>query len=177
MATRVDRAGFQSLFTGWTTSAWRLETQFVYHEPDEVEPLRRYLDGELDLDWLAEWFGRVRGWRARGRTFERVRVLSEPLTDYLRFELAITPSALDAGEDIRLLSQGVAERLALGTSDFWLFDDKTVVLMDFDDNGVCGADVITEPDEVVHYRAIRDRAWAHAVPAGEHRKTKVQRGL
>ncbi|GAA4013052.1 hypothetical protein GCM10022247_39590 [Allokutzneria multivorans] len=176
MATRVDREGFQSLFANWTSSAWRLETQFVYHEPDEVEPLRRFLEGALDLDWLAEWLDRIRGWRAQGRTFERVRVLTEPLTDYLRFEMAITPPAVEAGEDIRLLSATAAKSLALGTRDFWLFDDKILVLMDFDANGVCGAEVITEPDEVVHYRAIRDRAWAHAVPAEEYRATQVQRG-
>jgi hypothetical protein len=38
---------------------------------------------------------------ARGVTFRRVRVVSEPLSDYMRWEHACTDTNVQAGEDIR----------------------------------------------------------------------------
>jgi hypothetical protein len=163
--TRVTPVEFRALFDGVTRSAWRLETQFVYREPNEREPLHRFLSGEPDdLSWFTGWLDRIRLATAGGIRFGRVRVLSDPLTDYLRFELSITPPAVQAGEDIRVLPAHRARELGLPAEDFWLFDDERVALMDFGEHGVTGAEIITDPAEVARYRDVRDLALSAAVP-------------
>mgnify|MGYP006178464347 CR=1 FL=1 len=51
-----------------------------------------------------------------GKRVERVRVVDDPPSDYLRFEISITPHNLAVGEDIRYLDRdlaGVADRNAV----------------------------------------------------------------
>jgi hypothetical protein len=162
LATREE---FERLFDQFTRSAWRLECQGDYREPEEQEPLRRFLAGEPDDGaWFADWLLWIRQQRAVGRSVGRVRVLTEPLTDYLRFELAITPPAVEAGEDIHLLPAAAFRALDLPREDFWIFDDQTVALLHFGDTGVLGAEIITDDTRVASFRERRRRTWDAAFP-------------
>jgi hypothetical protein len=163
----LSRVEFRALMDTWRTSAWRWECQGVYREPSEQEPLRKFLAGEPDLSWFAGWLARVRTWTAAGQRMGRVRALTDPLTDYLQFELSITPPAIEAGEDIRFLPAGRADELELPDHDFWLFDDERVAVMTFGEHGVSGAELVTEPGKVAAYRAWRDTAVAAAVPLSD----------
>ncbi|MCE7001638.1 hypothetical protein LWC34_02100 [Kibdelosporangium philippinense] len=160
----LSRQEFQGLFASDWSSAWRWECQGTYHEPQEQEPLRRFLAGEADDHAWFAWPKRVRAWVSTGRKIGRVRMLTDPLTDYLRFELSITPPALDAGEDIRFLHHARAAELGAPDKDFWMFDDNTVVLMTFDDHGVSGAELITDATSVRPYADWQDVATREAVP-------------
>jgi hypothetical protein len=163
---------FAELFRTFRHSAWRLETQGVYHEPYEQAELARFLVGQpLDVSYLADWLDDVRTATHSGRRFERVRVLTEPLTDYLRFELTVAPHNAEAGEDIRVLSPAEAQRLRLPDHDFWLFDDERVAVMEFGPAGLIGADIHTDPGTVTQHRQWRDLAWRHATPFETYRTT------
>ena len=63
--------------------------------------------------------------------------MEEPLTDYLRYEMAVYAKNAEAGEEIRLI--GVSRSSwPVGVpqaTDFWLFDDKEVWDMHYDDSG------------------------------------------
>jgi hypothetical protein len=160
----LSRAEFEGLFDTFTASAWRLEIQGVYDEPEEREPLRRFLAGEPDdLSWMADWFAWIRTITRAGKRFGRVRVLTDPMTDYQRFELSVlTPPAVEAGEDIRILT--AAHGLRLPDQDFWLFDDTRVAVMHFGPNGVEGVDLLDDTTAVQPFRDVRDRAWDASVP-------------
>lgn len=167
MAELVSGEDFQRLFREFASTAFRLENQGVYREPDEDEPLRQFLAGETPDDrWLQPWVDNVRTATSQGRRFQRVRVLTEPLTDYLRFEMDLAlRQNIPAGEDIRALSGPEAAGLDLPEdTDFWLFDDDRVGLMHFGATGMLGAEMLTDPDTVAQYRTWRDRAWEFAIP-------------
>ncbi|MEU5848918.1 DUF6879 family protein [Saccharopolyspora shandongensis] len=170
MTDLVSGAEFDRLFRSFRDTAFRLETQGVYQEPVEDEPLRRFLNGEPPDDaWLAPWTDNVRAATSEGRRFQRVRVLTEPLTDYLRFEMDLALRAnLPAGEEIRSLSMSEAESLGLPLgSDFWMFDDDKVGVMHFGDRGMLGLEMITNAAAIEQHRRWRDRAWSAAAPAEE----------
>ncbi len=124
--------GFDELFSSFGRSAWRFETQPAYHVDAEQQAMRRYLNsGELDVSYLTGWLDGVREATRQGKRYARVRVLTEPLTDYLRFEMAVAPYNIAAGEDIRVLSPAQASELALPDYDYWLFDDEWLAIMHF----------------------------------------------
>lgn len=161
----VSRTDFEERFETFERSAWRLECQGVYHEPEEAEPLRRFLAGESDdLSWFADWPEWVAGKVAAGRRIGRVRVLTEPITGYLRFELErLTPPALEAGEDIRVLPAASFDGLGVPSEDFWLFDDEAAGVLRFGDTGVNGVDEVSEPDRVAEFVDRRERVMAASV--------------
>lgn len=161
----LSRADFEALFDTFTRSAWRLETQPAYDEPEEREPLRRWLAGEPDdLAWMADWWAWIRDITRSGKRFGRVRVLYDPPSDYQRFELgALTSPAVQAGEDIRILPVARARELNLPDQDFWLFDDSRVAVLHFGADGVAGAELIEDATAVRPFRHARDRAWDASV--------------
>lgn len=160
---------FGRLFREFKRTAWRWEAQGTYREPYEVAPLQRWRDGlPDDYAWMQSWLADVEAATKEGRTFKRVRMLTEPLTEYLRWEALITPLNVAAGEDIRVLSELQARDLGMPPHDFWLFDDQRVAVLRFGGQGLEGAEIITDPDVVRRHQAWRDLAWSHATPFGEH---------
>ncbi|MGH3950991.1 MAG: DUF6879 family protein [Pseudonocardiaceae bacterium] len=162
----TPRADFEDLFETFTASAWRLECQGVYREPEEAEPLRRFVVGEPDdLEWFADWPEWVRGIRASRRTIGRVRTLTDPITDYLRFELErLSPLAYEAGEAIRVLPAAAFDELGIPRDDFWIFDDAMVGVLHFGERGVSGVEVISDPAKVGEFVGRKRRALAASTP-------------
>ncbi|GGS37055.1 DUF6879 family protein [Actinokineospora fastidiosa] len=171
MTGLVTGDGFAELFRTFTRSAFRWEARPAYCEDYEAEPLRKWRAGEPDdLAWMAGWLDGIRAAAAEGRRFERVRLYTVPPTEYLRWQQHVTPANVEAGEDIRVITEGQARALGLPEHDFWLFDGRLVARMHFGDDGRWrGAELINETDTVARHRAWRDLAWEHATPYPQYR--------
>ena len=148
-------AAFGELFR---RSAFRLELLDRYTVPNEAEPLRRFRAGlPQDPAWREPWARFVRESVAAGKVMERVHVVSEPLTEYLKFEVTSAyPANAAAGEDIRVLP--VAKYpVFYPVHDFWLFDDAVAAVMDYDDDGrFLGADVTRHPVRIKGYQTVAE---------------------
>jgi hypothetical protein len=145
-------------------SAFRLETLPQYLVPQEEEMLARFKRGEeVRMPDDHPWLVRVRQHVVSGKAMRRVRVVTYPLTDYLRFELAMYRQTVAAGEDIRVCS---SPEIA-GYGDWWLFDDRVVVTMNYDE---AGHFLGTEQDatDVVTYCRRRDLALEHSIPFADY---------
>ena len=100
---------------------------------------------------------------------QRVHVITQPLTDYLRFELAFYQGSVLAGEDIRILSGDLAAGLALPAFDYWLFDGERVAVMYYGDRGTwLHTEIVTELNFVADCCRWRDQALSRAVPLGDY---------
>lgn len=157
---------FDSLFRG---VAFRLELLDSYAAEEEA-PFRRFLDGRpQDPAWREPWARFVRESVRAGKRIERVHVVGEPLSDYLRFELTCGyPAGSAAGEEIGIFPLSEYPLHAYPRRDFWLFDDAAAV-MDYDDEGAfLGADVTRAPVELARYRAFRDFLVPRAVPLADY---------
>lgn len=160
------------LFATFDRDAFHLELRDEYGVPGENEPFARWRRGEPDdLAWLRPWLDRVRSAVAAGLTIRRVRVVSEPVSEYIRWEHALTPVTVEAGEDIRWLPRHrmPAVDLPLGGADWWLFDDRLLAVGRFDDDGrVLGSELVDDPAVVARCAAVRDLLWPLAVPHREY---------
>jgi hypothetical protein len=166
------------LFAGCRRSASHLEMRDAYAVEDEAEGIDRFeatgardLAAEADEAERSWWLDLVQTTRARGVTLRRVRIVSEPVSDYIRYEHAGTQPNIDAGEDVRWLPRTSAARLALPGADFWLFDERLVVFNHFNGDGDwLGNELIANEPEVVKLCADGfEAAWALATPHGEYR--------
>jgi hypothetical protein len=158
---------FTSLFRYRT---FRLETLDWYDAPNEHEPYARFLAGEpVDPAWRRPWQRLVRGVRESGRSMERVHVVSEPVSAYVRFSLLHGyPASVEAGEDVRIL--GRARATGLPDSDYWLFDDDLAAILVYDDAGkVERVELDRSPFTLARLGAARDRAMRLAVPLAQYK--------
>ena len=101
----------------------------------------------------------------------RVRVLRQPVTDYARSQFAWSiPGNIAAGEDIRILDL-TGQDLALPDQDFWLFDETTVVHLNFRPDGTLIDRERVENVDVTKYLEWRDIAIEHSVSFEEYDRT------
>jgi hypothetical protein len=122
---------------------------------------------------IPEWRDLVRLHTARGVRFRRARVISEPVTDYIRFEHFITDATnIAAGEDVRWLPRRRASDLCLPGNDFWLFDDRFIRFHHFSGDGeVVEDELVTDPAVIAMCATTFEAVWARAVPHADYRPT------
>lgn len=169
MTPLVRGQKFAEFVLGYQQTAFRLETRERYNEPEEAEQVRRFLAGQQDYAWNDEWAAMMRRRTAAGQRMARVRIVSEPHSDYTRFGLDLARINVAAGEDVRYLSRDQAAKLDLPNHDFWLIDSSKVGILYFgDDDVLLGAEIATEPTVVAKHCYWRDVAWHHAIPFAEY---------
>lgn len=169
--TVLSPAAFKQLFDHYRYSVFRLETEQNYDSPNEVAGLRAFLRGEPpppDDPGKAEWISVVHAARRTRRTIQRVHVVTEPLSDYIRYELAWSYAPnLQAGEDIRIVAvpKGHAWPVELTCADFWLFDASRLYVMKYDQhNAWRGVRQIHDPSQIIHAAQAREAALHLSVP-------------
>ncbi|WP_333743614.1 DUF6879 family protein [Streptomyces ardesiacus] len=171
MPQRPPAPSFEDLLDSAQTHALHLELRDVYAVGEEREVYDAFLrDGSVPVDdseFWSGWLPLVQRTVARGVQVCRARIVSEPVTDYIRFEHAITDANLRAGEQVRWLPRRRASALALPGNDFWLIDDRLVRWNIFSGDGQA-----LEPDHtddpsavklcVEAFRSVWDLAIDHA---------------
>lgn len=153
---------FRELLNGCKRSAIHLETHDHYREP-------------LYQDWKAgrrleiaegyrSWYQLIRAAVGRGVSVRRARVVSEPVTDYIRFEYHVTgPLNIAAGEQVRWLPRRRASDLLLPGNDFWVFDKRLVRFGYFDGDGEhLDDELMVDPRVVRLCLGAFERVWSRA---------------
>lgn len=166
----LSREDLSALFQGFRRSAFRMETHQTYTMPGEAGEVRDFLAGRpMPPDFNAGWHATIRANVTAGKTIQRLKIVRRPFTDYTRFLFAwALPGNVAAGEDYRILD--VTDRPAdIPDQDFWLFDDSTVVLLNFDSDGVLLDRQLADSSKMAEYLHRRDTALSEAVPFIEYR--------
>jgi hypothetical protein len=165
--TLLTGADFFDLFRTFEYSAFRLEVRESYYERRQ---LAQFLAAEpVDLSYMDEWLALVVKQRVSGRRIERVRIVSQPYSDYTRYGRWLCQYNIRAGEDIRYLDRGQAP--GLPDHDYWLLDSARLYIVQFSDTDeLLGAEAVDDAAEIVRHCRWRDTAWHHATPYNEYVK-------
>ncbi|MGA5703685.1 DUF6879 family protein [Peterkaempfera bronchialis] len=160
--------GFLRHFTEFRETAYRLETLQAYDVSYERAEFDRFLSGEPRgrFPGIAEWADMVKQGVQEGKRFQRVHVVIEPLSDYVRFECAWAyRHNVAAGEDVRIIPVEKGEWPdGLPRRDYWLFDSRVLVAMHYDPDGSFrSAESVDNESEIAHARAWRDLAVASSL--------------
>lgn len=169
--TPITQAQFAEMFRIFRESAFHLETREFYAMTYERDAFQRFLDGQplppSGLPWWQAWLEEMKELTRQGKRIGRVRVLSEPPSDYQRWELWGTAWHIEAGEEIRYMSRRRAEQIGLALDyDWWLFDDERLIITRFTAAGeIAEKSLITDPGVIARHREWRDLAVRNATTA------------
>jgi hypothetical protein len=107
----------------------------------------------------------------RGVRVRRARIVSEPVSDYVRWEHWLTgPVNVTAGEQVRWLPRRLASTLALAGNPYWVFDDRLVRFTLFGGDGEFQGSQFSDDAGVVEAcRSGFEAVWQLAVPHQEYR--------
>ncbi|MFE1024956.1 DUF6879 family protein [Streptomyces sp. NPDC058818] len=106
----------------------------------------------------------------RGVSIRRARVVSEPVSDYIRWEHYVTYANVTAGEQVRWLPRRRTTDLSLPGNDYWVFDDRLARVHHFDGSGAVVQDEITKDATLIkHLTEAFESVWERAVPHESYR--------
>jgi hypothetical protein len=160
----------KGLLASFQREALHLEMRDSYGTAAELPHLAKWEAGEPDdTDWLQPWFDTVRSGVQAGKIFRRLRIVSEPVSDYQKWVLRDSHLFVEAGEDIRWLPRSRVSTVALPGNDFWLFDDQVVVFLIFAPSGqVVDRQKTTDRTAVELCRTAFETAWKLSIPDSEY---------
>jgi hypothetical protein len=168
---------FSELLAGAQRSAVHLEMRDSYGiagEAAEFEQFKRtgvHPDVDPESEGWSGWVSLVRGAISRGVVMRRARIVSEPVTDYIRYEHAGTVVNLAAGEQVRWLPRRQASDIALPGNDFWLFDGRIIRFNHFTGDGASGGPEMCEDPTVAKLCASAfETVWERGI---DHEKYTV----
>jgi hypothetical protein len=172
----LSRAQLRELFEGTTSSVFRLETLQVYDAPSEAKRRQAFAAGREE--WRRsdddESLRLIRETTAQGVAWSRAHVVEEPLTDYLRFELATYHENEAAGEAVWIANRAAHPEPSSLTEDFVLIDDRVGILFRYDAAGRRLGYQRIPAEDLDRYRRHRDLALAHAVRLADYHASTTQ---
>lgn len=161
----IESPTFEELFSACQRSAVHLEMRDMYTPDDKL-----YLDWKAGLsidavERLRDWYDLVSETVARGVEVRRARIVSEPITDFIRHEYEVTPTVnIPAGERVRWLPRRKASDLALPGNDFWVFDDELVRFGYFAGDGTyLGQEIVKDPTVAELCSSAFEAVWERAI--------------
>lgn len=166
---------FAELLDGAQRSAVHLEMRDSYAVDSEAADFARWQEaGERDVDprspYWAPWVELVHRTVARGVAVRRARIVSEPVSSYIRYEHAGTLVNLVAGEQVRWLARRQANGIALPGNDFWLIDNRIIRWNHFTGDGAsAGGEMSDNRAEAGLCSDAFETVWEYATPHDEYK--------
>ena len=156
---------FSELIAATTRSAVHLELRDSY-DPDTPQYAEWLAGKPRPVPANQEWFDFVREHTARGVRFRRARIVSEPLSDYVRFEHEATSGLnIAAGEEVRWLPRKLARSLSVPVNDYWVFDGQRAQFNYFSGPGKFLDTRLSDDPEIAKQCAVAFEAvWERAIP-------------
>ncbi|MEU1510912.1 DUF6879 family protein [Streptomyces sp. NPDC005811] len=155
-------------------SAVHLEMRDAY-QPTDPEFIAwqngKRLDPAADRStWWRPFLDVVTESTVRGVVMRRARIISEPVTDYIKYEYDVTFPNVAAGELIRWLPRRKAADIPLPGTDLWMFDNSAVLFTYFSGIGeVVDREWCTEPAVAALVSTAFETVWERATPHEEYK--------
>lgn len=133
---------FSAWFSQFRRSCFRIETLQCYGGSGETDSIETFLAGDTPAPHPGkrEWMQLVSAAVRAGKVMQRVHVVTEPVTDYMTFELAWSYAYnVAAGEDVRIIplseDEGWPSGIPRDGRDFWLFDESELFRLHYNQDG------------------------------------------
>jgi hypothetical protein len=170
----VDASEIGERLAAVRSTAFRLET--LQHYAGDEEELDEFSRGLPLREWsvrTSPYLRRLAEATLGGQQWSRIHIVEQPLSDYVRFELASYVSSAAVGEQIMIAERSANPDLAHLQEDFWLLDEElpgaTAVMMSYSPGGVLtGAVALTGRRTLNWCRQARFLAASHAVPLNDY---------
>lgn len=169
-----NEPAFTELIAGCTRSAVHLEMRDVYAVDEEAEEFQAWRRGFRHdpadrASWWRPWLDLMQETVGRGVVVRRARIVSEPVSEYIRFEHSDTFTNVAAGEQVRWLPRRRASDIALPGNDFWLFDDRLIRWNHFTGDGAsAGHEDSDDPAAAKLCAQAFEAVWGRAVPHDQY---------
>ncbi|MGP3980094.1 DUF6879 family protein [Streptomyces sp. KR80] len=163
---------FGDLLAACERSAVHLEMRDSYASNERFDAWKRghRIDWDDRPSWWHSFNSLITDAVSRSVEIRRARIVSEPVSEYIRWEHYVTHANVASGEQVRWLPRRRATDLALPGNDFWCFDDRLLRVHHFaGDGAVVEDELVDDPAVVKLCVSAFEAVWERAIPHEEYR--------
>lgn len=166
--TGPGEPSFEDLLASTVRSVVHLEARDTY-DPDDPAYLKWKEDGDTSYDW-DPWINLVGEAVDRGVRFRRLRIVSEPVSDYIRWEHAISYGNVKAGEELRWLPRHLAYDLPHPVADFFMWDQRLIAYNFTSGTGVDTErmEYVADPRRILPVVGMFEMLWERGIPHADY---------
>lgn len=174
MSDGTTLPGVDQLLThqgSFARESFRLETLQSYSGSGEDAGIAAFQRGDAEPPpdpEEEEYVAMLRSHTAAGRIHRRAHLITEPVSEYVAYELCWEYGPhVAAGEDIRIIPVCQSEDWPDGVprQDFFLFDEETLFVQRYADDGLwLGVQHVRDPHRIEQARHVRGLVLEHAMP-------------
>jgi hypothetical protein len=160
-------------------SIFRLEALPAYSVQEDLALFEKWKRGRFELDGaLREWLQKLKRAKDSRMSIQRVRVVQLPISDYIRYEMDFWKHSIRSGEEITFIESEKYKELTKGSGlepmDFWMFDDRILVLFHYDRKGGFAREELVSDDDIVRkYKEFKKVLLKIAIPMEEFIKAHI----
>ena len=140
---------------------FRLEALPEYDVSEDREAFEKWKNGDNKFTEYEGWFNLLKAAAEKGMSVQRVRVVRSP-SEYLKYEIDLWKVSRNFGEQAMFLEeekyQKIFQEFGLESKDFWLFDDKLLIVFHYDQKGsLVEEELITDKGIVSKYLELKKK--------------------
>lgn len=165
---------FDELWEAAKTEIFRLELLNTYNIDYEAEAFKRYKQGNpinsLEVPGFKDWLSKIEEKTKNGVSIIDVQVLDLPMSDYLKFGISSASFlAEERGEKFLFVERKYVSKLVTNVPDYWMFDSKTVITMNYDSAGrlISKGNPIDDRKEISKYLELKKKLLRAGIPMHE----------
>lgn len=174
---------FKKVWHKANNNIFRLEALPEYEVGYDLVNFQKFKKGEKRNDnmaWLSaedkEWLALLSDTTKKGVNISRVRVVSVPFSDYLKYEIYYWQSfSIKRGEGILFIKNDEYEKIKLKLlfkpEDFWLFDDKELIIFHYTLKGEIKREEYVKDKQIVKlYKNFKKELFNKTLPMQQFMK-------
>lgn len=158
---------------------FRLEAIPEYNVPEDLVLFNKWKQSKLESDKaFLKWLEGLNKTKERGVKMQRVRIVSLPFSDYIKYEIDFWKHSTKQGENILFLEakryEHIKQKFNFEPKDFWIFDDKILIIFHYDEKGdFVKEKLIPDKETIKKYVELKRELLDHAIPMDEFLKSKA----
>lgn len=123
----------KELFDIFKYNAYRVESLPNYKVNSEEKDYINFINGYPVKYGDKDWINNLTQWKKEGKKIKRIRVISEELTLYEKYEFYCYHENFLAGEEIKILPRNIYETLVNKNDqfDFWILDEQYMCKLNY----------------------------------------------
>jgi hypothetical protein len=157
---------------------YRLQLLDTYLVDGEKEAFCGYKKGKaancIKISGFEEWCSSIEGKSKQGVRIIDMEVVGLPLSEYKKFGISVALlSTNEKGQESFFVERKKVAKLISGFQDYWMFDSKVVIPMNYDKEGhfLGAGSLVVAQDRVDRYVKLREVLLGVAVPMAEFLRT------
>ncbi len=149
---------------------FRLEAIPEYGVPEDLVLFEKWKQGTLELDKASKaYLEKLNKTKKRGVKMQRVRIVPLPISEYIKYEIDFWKHSIQKGEEILFLEENEYENLIKNLNfeprDFWMFDDKVLIMFYYDGKGDFLREEVIQNDKIIkQYKDLKEKLLKKSIP-------------